>query len=242
MQQTDPQADSSTVSAVSTVSTSPSRGDQTREALVAAAMDIFGRDGFHAASTRAIARAAGANQALIGYHFGGKQGLYLAVFESILAQIKADVLPLALGITEELDSLEAGASEVPGRALACLESLASRMIMQFSSEKAAAWPRLVIREQQDPTEAFELLYRDMYDPLLGVLRRLVGLLLQVDPGSETARARAMMILGQIIVFLAARTTALRQMQWEELGQAESEQLRIHLLESLRQQFTGVDQQ
>ena len=63
MQQTDPQADSSTVSTVSTISTSPSRGDQTREALVAAAMDIFGRDGFHAASTRAIARAAGANQA-----------------------------------------------------------------------------------------------------------------------------------------------------------------------------------
>jgi AcrR family transcriptional regulator len=220
MQQTDPQADSSTVSAVSTVSTSPSRGDQTREALVAAAMDIFGRDGFHAASTRAIARAAGANQALIGYHFGGKQGLYLAVFESILAQVKADVLPLALGITAELDSLEAGATEVPERALACLE----------------------FREQQDPTEAFELLYRDMYDPLLGVLRRLVGLLLQVDPESETARARAMMILGQIIVFLAARTTALRQMHWEELGQAESEQLRIHLLESLRQQFTGVDQQ
>ena len=54
------------------------RGDITREAFIQAAIEIFGRDGFHAASTRAIAERAGANQALIGYHFRGKLGLYKA--------------------------------------------------------------------------------------------------------------------------------------------------------------------
>ncbi|HET6470821.1 MAG TPA: TetR family transcriptional regulator, partial [Pseudomonadales bacterium] len=45
---------------------SSTRGDQTREALIDAAIEIFGRDGFRAASTRSIADAAGVNQALIG--------------------------------------------------------------------------------------------------------------------------------------------------------------------------------
>ena len=35
-----------------------SRGEKTRDALLAAAMDIFGHSGYDAASTRAIAKAA----------------------------------------------------------------------------------------------------------------------------------------------------------------------------------------
>ena len=67
------------------------RGDVTREALIKAAIEIFGRDGFHAASTRAIAERAGANQALIGYHFRGKLGLYHATFEYIIGKIAARI-------------------------------------------------------------------------------------------------------------------------------------------------------
>jgi AcrR family transcriptional regulator len=50
--------------------TSPTRAAGTREALIAAALKIFGRDGYHAAGTRVIAREARVNQALIAYHFG----------------------------------------------------------------------------------------------------------------------------------------------------------------------------
>jgi AcrR family transcriptional regulator len=42
-----------------------SRGELTREALLSAALELFGHPGFDAASTRAIAERAGANQALI---------------------------------------------------------------------------------------------------------------------------------------------------------------------------------
>src|SRR4029453_4639152 len=68
---------------------SPARSAGPREALIAAALKHFGRDGFHAAGTRVIAREARVNQALIAYHFGGKQGLYLSTFEHIAAQVTA---------------------------------------------------------------------------------------------------------------------------------------------------------
>ena len=70
------------------------RGDLTRDALIQAAMAVFGRDGFHATTTRAIAEEAKVNQALIGYHYGGKEGLYLAMFEHIAGQLGQRLDPL----------------------------------------------------------------------------------------------------------------------------------------------------
>jgi AcrR family transcriptional regulator len=58
----------------------------TREALKGAAREAFAREGFEGARTREIAARAGANKALISYHFGGKQGLFTAVLlEDVIA-------------------------------------------------------------------------------------------------------------------------------------------------------------
>ena len=51
----------------------------TREALKGAAREVFARQGFEGARTREIAERAGANKAMISYHFGGKGGLFTAV-------------------------------------------------------------------------------------------------------------------------------------------------------------------
>ncbi len=48
----------------------------TREALLRAGADLFARYGFGGTTVEQIARRAGANKAMISYHFGGKQGLY----------------------------------------------------------------------------------------------------------------------------------------------------------------------
>ena len=57
----------------------------TREALIRAGLDLFGRHGFEASSIREIAQAAGVNSAGIAYHFGGKDGLRQACAEAIIA-------------------------------------------------------------------------------------------------------------------------------------------------------------
>lgn len=200
-----------------TATTAATRGDATREALLAAALPIFGRDGFHAASTRAIAEAAGVNQALIGYHFRGKDGLYLAVFEHIVQQLGARLGPVASAIEAEL-----GAGEVAplsrARALALLRQLTDRMVALMAQEQTATWAQLILREQQAPSAAFNVLYEGFMGRLLALLTRLV---LRVRGGDEAeARLLAVTLLGQVQVFRTARAGVLRHLGWSRIGEDE----------------------
>lgn len=56
-------------------------GQERRERILRAAMDLFARQGFEQTTTRQIADAAKSNIAAIKYYFGDKQGLIVAVME-----------------------------------------------------------------------------------------------------------------------------------------------------------------
>ena len=62
-------------------------GDSVTRLLDAAERE-FAERGFDAATTRAIAERAGLNTGLIGYHFGGKAGLYEALLERRLRKAR----------------------------------------------------------------------------------------------------------------------------------------------------------
>ncbi len=55
--------------------------EQSRQALLDAARDLFARREFAAVSLRQIATQAKVNPAMIHYHFGGKEGLYTSMLE-----------------------------------------------------------------------------------------------------------------------------------------------------------------
>ncbi|MET0398264.1 MAG: TetR family transcriptional regulator [Longimicrobiaceae bacterium] len=63
---------------------------ETSDSILAAAEELFARQGFAATTTKQIGSAAGVNPALIHYYFGNKEGLYRALlrrlFESIIAR------------------------------------------------------------------------------------------------------------------------------------------------------------
>lgn len=76
--------------------------DSSRSRIVAAALDAFSRLGFDGASTREIALAARANQGLITYHFGSKEGLWQAAVDHCFAQLRAS-FAAPLEMLEEID-------------------------------------------------------------------------------------------------------------------------------------------
>ena len=72
--------------------------DRSRAALLDAALEEFAAKGFAGARVRDIAQRAGVSKDLVAYHFGGKDGLYLAVQQAWLRREDSfadPALPLA---------------------------------------------------------------------------------------------------------------------------------------------------
>jgi len=206
------------------------RGDATRESLIVSAIEIFGRDGFSAASTRAISRAAGVNLALIGYHFGGKPGLYFAALRQIANSVSARLGPLLAAIEAELG--DANADNAPEarakRALELLHQLTGAFVQVLASDESASWARLILREQQDPSEGFDILYDGIMNRMFTVVAQLVRRVRREKRVGQQTRLMTVTILGQALVFRAARTVVMREMGWNKLEPAEVETIKALL--------------
>ena len=94
--------------------TQAGRRAATRAALVGAARPLFAERGYAAVGTEEIVRAAGVTRGALYHHFGGKEALFLAVFEQVeeelLEQIGERVA--ASGATDPLAALRAGLDEM----------------------------------------------------------------------------------------------------------------------------------
>jgi AcrR family transcriptional regulator len=216
---------------MSTQDTSPiTRGDATREALLGAAIEVFGRDGYDAASTRSIAQAAGVNQALIGYHFRGKAGLYHAALEHIVAQVRARLGALVEEIEAELEAKPArgGKRTAATHAVAQIHRITDAYVAMLAGEASSAWARLILREQQNPSAEFAVLYDGFMKRALGLASRLVALARGTAPEAPETRLTVLTIFGQALVFRAARATVMRQMNWKSIGADEIERIQTQV--------------
>jgi AcrR family transcriptional regulator len=192
------------------------RGEVTREAILAAAMEVFGRDGFHAASTRAIASAANTNQALIGYHFGNKERLYLTVFEHIANRIEALLGPTIEHVEAQLEPPAEGEAVSAALLLELVGGFAAMLLR----DESAVWARLILREQQAPSAAFDILYQRVISRVARLSSQLVARARGRAEPLEDDRLTAMTLIGQVLVFRVARAAAMRYLGWHEVGEAQ----------------------
>lgn len=217
--------------------TGQARSDVTRAALIDAATQVFARSGFEAVGTREIASAAGVHPALIGYHFGGKEGLYLAVFEQMAFGMEQRIGPALAAIEAALDS-GAGERDESERALEWLGRLCDAMLAMLADEASGPWGPLMMREQQNPTPAFDLIYERFMKRMLGAMTRLV---MAADPSRETdaARLTVVTLLGQMMVFRAARAGVMRHLGWRRFGPAQLAAAQGMIRDNLRQVLRPV---
>jgi AcrR family transcriptional regulator len=211
-------------------SNASSRGDATRNTLIKTAIIIFGRDGFDAASTRAISQVAGVNLALISYHFGGKSGLYIAALQHIADSISARIAPLLDAIEGELGSVaEAEVNGVaPKRALELLCSVTDTLVQVMTSDESADWARLILREQQFPSDGFDLLYHGFMRRVFANLARLARIVRHGEIGEEELKLCVVTIMGQVLVFRAARATIMRELDWRRFSAGRIELIKARL--------------
>lgn len=197
------------------------RGEITRKALIVAAIKIFARDGYHAASTRELANAANVNLALINYYFKGKQGLYLAAFEMITNQMKCEIAPVEKKIRvclEQNDWTKISLIKRKEILLPVLLEMITEFLKLLVSDKTNDWAQLIFREQQQPTVAFEYVFRSFIGPIMSLMIEMIKILRDSD--DEESAMIGFSIFGQLSVWRIGRTGILNRMNWTTIGEEE----------------------
>lgn len=197
------------------------RGEDSRQRLIEAGLEIFGRYGFEGASTRMLAETANANLAAIPYYFDSKEGLYRAVAEHVAAQIGDWQAPVVERIGR---ALKAGPSK--DQALSLLNELLDSLAeMIVASEDADRWASFIMREQMDPTPAFDILYGGVMKRLLDACAALIGRLLDRPQDDPDTLIRTFTIVGQILIFRTARAAAMRRLGWTSFSEGRLKRIR-----------------
>lgn len=131
--------------------TQEARKAETRERLLAAAADQFGRKGFHAVSAEAVAEAADRTTGALYAHFGNKEGLLLALLESwrdeTVTEIEAE-LEAAPDVDRRLVALWERFSPRPG-GRGDVWQLLEHELWLFAARSDAAADQLAARFEHD---------------------------------------------------------------------------------------------
>ncbi len=172
--------------------------------LLEIAIAEFAAKGLEGASTRGIATAAGTAMSSITYHYGGKEGLYLAAADYIAVQVGEEMAPA-------FNDGELPAALAPSDARSRIHGIMRQFIEAMAGEKSAAWALFIMREQMAPTEAFERIYGGLMGKMLETLCELVCVATGHND-RDTARIVVIALIGQVIVLRASRATVLKLMR------------------------------
>jgi len=203
--------------------------------LINSAIEHFGRYGLDGVSTRRIASDADTLMSSITYHFGGKQGLYLAAADHIGQRMTEHLAP-TLG---QVATLLSGGIDAP-RARHAVQLIFARMVEVMTDEETAAFSHFIVREQAEPTEAFDRIYQGAMKPMI---ERVSALLRVISGGGLTdhaARVRTMTLVGQVLVFRVARATVLAGTGWTETGAAEVDDIKAAVAANLDAIFDQLE--
>lgn len=193
----------------------------TKHRLLEAAIDVFGRHGFDPATTRMIAKAANVNIAAIPYYFGGKGGLYQAVIDHIVEQIKKEAGELLEQIGEATFTGNTGRQQARQLIQAFLERFINFIA---GSEQGPRVSRIILREQMFPSPAYDTIFEGFLKPVLNALSTLIMAASgECDPRQATFKA--MTLMGQVVIFRVARETIVRGLDLEGYSPEELEEIR-----------------
>ncbi|PID75485.1 MAG: hypothetical protein CSB23_03685 [Deltaproteobacteria bacterium] len=200
-----------------------------RERLVEAAIDIFGRNDYKTATTRMIAAQAKVNISAIPYYFGGKEGLYHAVIEHIVAALHEATKGFVVSKEARPFSGESGQQ----MAAAALEKVLGNMVdLLIGSAQGQRFSRIIQREQMYPSSAYDIIFSNFMGPFLDALAKLITIAGN-ERSPERAKLRAIAIFGQILVFRAIRETVVRSLDFQGYSDREIEQIREVIIDHTR---------
>ena len=197
-----------------------SDGQETREALLAAAAEEFAEKGFEGASTRGICARAGVNAALANRYFGTKESLYRLVAKRLFGDLGAPLASLAERVTDEA-SWRAAVRE-------WVDDFLFMTLPSAKPQKLCAG--LFHHEATHPTKFHAEFKRDFGKPVYDGLRKLLAMKVHDE---ELLELWTSSIWAQVSVY------ALADKAWHEsfrpkgvAGRTWAEKVRDHICETV----------
>jgi AcrR family transcriptional regulator len=195
------------------------QAEATRELLVSIARERFTEQGYAASSIEDIVQRAGVAKGALYHHFSGKEALFGAVYEAVLAETVSAVMAAAVAAQEPWAGVRAGLSAFLD---ACLDPAFRRIVVLESvsvlrpdvREEGIGQIELpMLRTVLTPLAASDLLRGVAVEPLAHVaLGGLYGAALYIarsrDPSS--ARREVDVVLDTLVDGLRASTSAASQ--------------------------------
>ena len=182
-----------------------------------------------ASAPRALADNAGVNVALIKYHFGGKDELYIGAIDYLISLIK----PRLDVVTEMAVQAKAIAGSDPARQAKLMAQLIDTVLTTFLRTPAikVAIP-FVLRELFVPGPHFERFYDAVPRRLHELMTNLVSWILCLEPESDAAKVRTHAVVGQIIIFHLGRTILLHRLGVDEYSDAVIDEIGTQVTQSV----------
>jgi TetR/AcrR family transcriptional regulator len=136
------------------------RADQTRKAILRAAIREFSTNGLAGARTDAIAESAKVNKALLYYYFKNKQGLYAAAIEEVSKTIAERALAA-------LDPKHSAGERLLRTALSHFDRILTQREFQSLMQQE------MVRMRRGESEVLPAMVEHVFKPMLGKLKEAV---------------------------------------------------------------------
>lgn len=192
---------------------------ETRLRLLQASLHAFGRRDYDSVSTRQIASAAEANISAIAYYFDGKRGLYLATAEYLAELLGREMQPHFARVDQRIE--QASPQECRRLLSGLIKAMLGNLLGSRAGEDISGF---ILREQNYPSDAFDILYQRFMLPMHISFARLVGRIRNAPAESEQVIIVTHALIGQIIIFRSGQTTALRRLDKKSLSAGDIEQI------------------
>jgi len=162
-----------------------------KQRILAAAVQVFGRKGYKAATVREICHTARVNLAALNYYFGNKQALYRTVVTDLLERT-IERYPADMGMGAEADPEK--------RLKLFIRAMLHRLLSSGGLSGYQSQSRLLARELADPSPVLDALVQDHIRPQAAILGRIIADLIGSNASRERIMRCAFSIMGQCFYY------------------------------------------
>ena len=189
------------------------QGEETRATLIDVGARLFAQKGYDGVSMRTLAAEAGVNLATVGYHFGGKPGLYKAIMEEIIA-VRHELFPQAEEVRARLD---AAGDDVRAKC-AVSDWFVAQIVGELLGNSEYAWAAFIVsRELAQPSEWYDKLEQEFFNPSFKSLCALVSGVAVPKAGREEVVLMAHCIIGIVTKIMEAQGIIAQRLGWDDLS-------------------------